>query len=87
MADADGPEIARRLLAIVQARMADEPVVLLQGPRTVGKSRLLAAVAATRDGELIDLDDLGQRGAATADPAFFVSAPGPVVILANSSET
>lgn len=80
MADAGRQEITRRLLPIVKARMADEPVILLQGPRTVGKSRLLATLATTQGGEVIDLDDLAQRGAAMADPAFLVRGPGTVFI-------
>lgn len=74
------PEVVRRLLSIVGSRMSDEPVVLLQGPRTVGKSRLLASLAAACQGELVDLDDLAARAAATADPAFIVQAPGPILI-------
>lgn len=72
--------MVRRLLSVVPSRMADEPVVLLQGPRTVGKSRLLASLAATFGGTLIDLDDLAARAAATADPAFIVQGPAPVLI-------
>ena len=74
------PEVIRRLLPIVESRMGDEPVVLLQGPRTVGKSRLLIALAARCGGELLDLDDLGTRAAASADPAFLVRGPGPILI-------
>ena len=33
--------IQRRLHEIVRQRMAESPVVLLQGPRSVGKSTLL----------------------------------------------
>lgn len=32
----------RRLADVVGARLAEEPVVVLNGPRTVGKSTLLA---------------------------------------------
>lgn len=60
--------------------MADEPVILLQGPRTVGKSRLLAALAADTRGVLIDLDDLAVRGAVAADPAFMVNGDGPILV-------
>jgi len=31
----------RRLVDVVEARLAEEPVVVLNGPRTVGKSTLL----------------------------------------------
>lgn len=52
----------------------------LQGPRTVGKTTLLRAIAASEGAEVIDLDDLATREAASADPATFVSGPPPVCI-------
>ena len=39
----------RRLAEVVPQRMSEEPVVILTGPRTVGKSTLLAALAAEFD--------------------------------------
>ena len=36
--------------------MREEPVVILTGPRTVGKSTLLAALAAEFDRPVLDLD-------------------------------
>ena len=53
--------IQRRLDDIVRRRMAESPVVLLQGPRSVGKSTLLAALARRHDRQVIDLDDLAVR--------------------------
>lgn len=35
----------RRLEGVVEARLAEEPVVVLNGPRTVGKSTLLSELA------------------------------------------
>jgi hypothetical protein len=35
---------SRRLGEVVEARLAEEPVIVLNGPRTVGKSTLLSAV-------------------------------------------
>lgn len=70
--------VERRLTATIQVRMREEQVVLLQGPRSVGKSTLLREVAAQLGAELVDLDDLDTRDAATADPATFVSSRGPV---------
>ncbi len=54
--------------------------MLLQGPRTVGKSRLLSALALRAGGEVIDLDDLAVRGAVRADPTFAIAGPAPVFI-------
>lgn len=73
-------EIPRRLLSVTVSRMTEEPVVLLQGPRTVGKSHLLAALAASHSTGVIDLDDLAARGAAAADPGFMVAGDGPVFV-------
>ncbi len=70
----------RRLLDVVRQRLADEPVVILTGPRTVGKSTLLAALAREHDRPVLDLDRPDARAAAAADPGFLVSGPGPVLI-------
>jgi predicted AAA+ superfamily ATPase len=72
--------VDRRLSEVVRSRMDDEPVVVLQGPRAVGKSTLLQALAASRSREAIDLDDLATRDAARADPALFVRGEPPVLI-------
>lgn len=60
--------------------MDEEPVVILTGPRTVGKSTLLAALAARFDRPVLDLDRPDARAAAASDPGFIVSGPGPVLI-------
>ena len=60
--------------------MREEPVVILTGPRTVGKSTLLAALADEFDRPVLDLDRPDARAAAASDPSFIVSGPGPVLI-------
>jgi uncharacterized protein len=70
----------RRLLDVVRRRMADEPVVILTGPRTVGKSTLLAELGREFGRPTFDLDRPDTRAAATADPGFLVSGPEPVLI-------
>jgi len=72
--------VDRRLGEVVRRRLDDEPVVVLQGPRAVGKSTLLRALAASRGREIVDLDDLATRDAARADPALFVRGQAPVLI-------
>ena len=72
--------IQRRLDDIVRRRMAESPVVLLQGPRSVGKSTMLAALARRHDRQVIDLDDLAVRAAVANDPGLFASGRGPVFI-------
>ena len=48
----------RRLGEVVEARLAEEPVVVLNGPRTVGKSTLLRELAGRLGRTVIDCDDL-----------------------------
>ena len=73
-------QFARRALGQVLARLFDEPVVAIQGPRTVGKSTLLAEVADRHGVEVIDLDQPAMRDAVAADPATFVSGSSPVCL-------
>jgi predicted AAA+ superfamily ATPase len=65
---------------VVAQRLTEEPVVILTGPRTVGKSTLLAELARGGDRPVLDLDQPETRAAAGADPGFMVSGPGPVFI-------
>jgi uncharacterized protein len=72
--------VSRRLLGLTTELMKDEPVIALQGPRTVGKSTLLTQLASAHRVEVIDLDEPATRTAATADPTAFVDGPSPVCI-------
>jgi len=72
--------VNRRLEKIAVSRMAESPVVLLQGPRSVGKSTLLRILADRYGGRLVDLDDPAVRSAVGDDPGLFVSGRGPVFI-------
>jgi predicted AAA+ superfamily ATPase len=57
-----------------------EPALVLNGPRTVGKSTLLQALADRLGRPVIDGDDPATRAAVRADPGRFVSGPGPILI-------
>jgi hypothetical protein len=72
--------VPRRILEITTRRLADEPVIALQGARAVGKSTLLARLAERLGAELVDLDDPATRLAAAEDPSTFVEGPVPVCI-------
>jgi uncharacterized protein len=72
--------VPRRLAPIVARRMTEEPVVLLQGPRSVGKSTLLRRLAADIGAVLVDLDDVAVREAVARDPGIFVTGAGPVCV-------
>ena len=79
---ADQQLIARHLQPVLAELLADEPVVVLTGARTVGKSTLLVACAGAERVQILDLDDLPTRRAVAADPELFVAAdrPAPVCI-------
>src|SRR6516225_11957742 len=71
---------SRRLRQVEEARLAEEPVVILNGPRTVGKSTLLSELARHLGRAVIDCDDLATRAAVRSDPARFVESEQPVLI-------
>lgn len=70
----------RRVLPIVLDRMIDDPVVLIEGPRSVGKSTLLKEVALACGGRVLDLDDPATRDAVSVDPARFIEGGATVCI-------
>src|ERR1700734_2827613 len=70
----------RRLVDVAEARFAEEPVLLLNGPQTVGKSTLLGQLAARLGRPVIDCDDPATRSAVRADPGRFVESAEPVLI-------
>src|SRR5260370_35720253 len=70
----------RRLADVVEARLTEEPVVVLNGPRTVGKSTLLRLLAERLGRTVIDCDDPATRSAVRDDPARFVESDQPVLI-------
>lgn len=72
--------VKRRALDVASSRLADEPVVAIQGARAVGKSTLLQEIASRAGSDVLDLDDPGLRAAADADPAAFVVGQSPVCI-------
>ncbi len=72
--------VSRRLLEISSNRLTEEPVIALQGPRTVGKSTLLGELARLHDVDVFDLDDPRLRSVARADPGVVVDGPSPVCI-------
>lgn len=71
---------ARRLEDVVPALMRDEPVVVLAGPRTVGKSTLLRRLASASGAAVLDLDDLTTRALVRDDLRFYAAGPSPVLV-------
>ncbi|MDR0285725.1 MAG: ATP-binding protein [Propionibacteriaceae bacterium] len=72
--------IHRHIEDVALERIKDTPVLLLEGPRTVGKSTLLRTLAEHTGGRLVDLDDLDTRTAAIRDPATIIGGPKPLLI-------
>ncbi|MFN7588082.1 MAG: ATP-binding protein [Planctomycetota bacterium] len=73
-------EVRRRALATAAERLRDAQVVVLSGPRAVGKSTVLRTLAAELGREVVDLDNPSTAQAFTADPMRFLDRPRPVLI-------
>lgn len=72
--------IPRTLSAALNRASASFPVVLVTGPRQVGKTTLLESCA-DKDRGYVTLDDLEERGLARHDPALFLQRhPPPLTI-------
>lgn len=71
----------RHLEARLRESLADSPVVLIQGPRQCGKTTLAQTVGLAADYEYISFDERAICVAAEADPAGFVAALPPRVVL------
>jgi predicted AAA+ superfamily ATPase len=70
MADLD-KIIARQAAETAFRRSKTEPVILLEGPRSTGKSTLIRALAAKFKTEVLDFDDPVVREDAARDPLFY----------------
>jgi predicted AAA+ superfamily ATPase len=60
--------------------VAEEPVIALHGPRSVGKSTVLRILAQAHGVEVIDLDDLQIRDAVTGNPTLVTGGVIPLCI-------
>jgi len=70
----------RTLAATIKQVSTTFPVLLLTGPRQVGKTTLLENCIA-KDHRYVTLDDLEQRALAQTDPALFLQIHAPPVII------
>ena len=80
MIDVKWGHVERRVTEVVIDRMAEVPVVALQGPRSVGKSTVLNEIAGLHGATVINLDLPDVRDAVRADPQRAVRQPGTVFI-------
>ena len=70
----------RRIFEVACTRLRDSPTLLLEGPRSVGKSTLLHQLAVHFGGRILDLDDLATLDAVRADVARAVAGSQMVLI-------
>ena len=72
--------VKRRIFDVAVQRTQESPVVLLEGPRTVGKSTLLRQIAKQIGGTVIDLDNSDVRQSVQRDPSTVVDGDAPILI-------
>ena len=70
----------RRIFDVACDCLRDSPALLLEGPRSVGKSTLLHQLATHYGGRILDLDDLATRDSVRADVARAVAGSQMVLI-------
>ena len=64
--------IRRNLEAIVRQVTEEYPVVLVTGPRQVGKTTMLQKMMEGSSRSYVSLDDLNERSLAKTDPELFL---------------
>lgn len=73
--------ISRNLEAVMKQVIKEYPVVLLTGPRQVGKTTMLKKLMEGTDRGYVSLDDLNERSIAKSDPELFLQLHKPPVLI------
>lgn len=73
--------IARNLEKVVQQVTKEYPVVLVTGPRQVGKTTMLQKLMEGTNRGYVSLDDLNERSLAKTDPELFLQLHKPPVLI------
>ena len=73
--------IPRHLESIISQVTREYPVVLVTGPRQVGKTTMLKKLMEGTDRGYVTLDDLGERYLAKTDPELFLQLHRPPVLI------
>lgn len=73
--------ISRNLEKIVNQVTKEYPVVLVTGPRQVGKTTMLQKLMEGTDRGYVSLDDLNERNLAKTDPELFLQLHKPPVLI------
>jgi len=75
------PYISRSLEKIVLEVTKEYPVVVVTGPRQVGKTTMLQKLMEDTDRGYVSLDDLNERNLAKTDPELFLQLHKPPVLI------
>lgn len=73
--------IVRNLESVVEQVTKDYPVVLVTGPRQVGKTTMLQKLMEGTNRSYVSLDDLNERSIAKNDPELFLQLHKPPVLI------
>ena len=73
--------IKRNLENVVSQVTKEYPVVLVTGPRQVGKTTMLQKLMEGTDRGYVTLDDLNERALAKTDPELFLQLHKPPVLI------
>ena len=73
--------ITRSLEKVVQQVTQEYPVVLVTGPRQVGKTTMLQKLMEGASRGYVSLDDLNERALAKNDPELFLQLHKPPVLI------
>ena len=73
--------IKRNLEKVVSQVTKEYPVVLVTGPRQVGKTTMLKKLMEGTDRGYVTLDDLNERSLAKSDPELFLQLHKPPVLI------
>ena len=75
------PYIKRSLEKVVLQVTKEYPVVLISGPRQVGKTTMLKKLMEGTDRNYVSLDDLQERALAKNDPEMFLQLHKPPILI------
>jgi len=73
--------IKRNLEDVVMQTTKEYPIVLVTGPRQVGKTTMLQKLMEGTDRKYVTLDDLNERSLAKTDPELFLQLHKPPVLI------
>ena len=73
--------IVRNLEKVVLEVTEEYPVVLVTGPRQVGKTTMLQKLMEGTERSYVTLDDLNERNLAKTDPELFLQLHKPPILV------